>query len=370
MASTIYKRLIVNSGIFLIGASPLLYYSIAREKSVLNILKATAISTLGSISWYYYTKDTKKLEGSFNRVVFITGCDSGLGYSFAQHTTELGFTVFAGFLDVNSEGSKQLQKICGNLLVPLQLDICNEEHVQAVEERLTKFFDENPNAEFHALINNAGVMVFGEFDWQTKKLINDQIQINLFGTMRITQICLPFLRKHKGRIISIGSHCASVTLPGLAVYGATKAALHAWSDGLRLELAKYGVRVIKFVPGSFITQSKIMDRLKKDRMEIENNLTEEKQLFYNNYIENYYDYLTMIPSSNRIEKINDKKLYEKFEAALKDQNPKTIYKHEPFNYRVHHFLFKILPTKYRDLLVCRFVQLPVWKPVENEREQS
>lgn len=53
-----------------------------------------------------------------------------------------------------------------------------------------------------------------------------------------------------GRIITVTSHCALATLPGLAVYGATKAGLMAWCDGLRVEQAKYGVHVITFIPGT------------------------------------------------------------------------------------------------------------------------
>lgn len=56
-----------------------------------------------------------------------------------------------------------------------------------------------------------------------------------------------------GRVITVSSHCARTTLPGLALYSSTKAALRAWSDGLRLELAKYGVAVVQFVPGNQIS---------------------------------------------------------------------------------------------------------------------
>lgn len=55
-----------------------------------------------------------------------------------------------------------------------------------------------------------------------------------------------------GRVITVSSHCALETLPGLAVYGATKTALRAWSDGLRLELAKFGMHVVTLIPGKRI----------------------------------------------------------------------------------------------------------------------
>lgn len=63
-------------------------------------------------------------------------------------------------------------------------------------------------SEFSYLVNNAGVMCFGEFEWQTNAIIENQININLFGTMNFTRSFLPLARKYKTRIINVTSHCA------------------------------------------------------------------------------------------------------------------------------------------------------------------
>lgn len=76
-----------------------------------------------------------------------------------------------------------------------------------------------------------------------------QIGVNLIGTMRVTQLLMSVILSNKSRIIVISSHCAEEFLPGLSVYCATKAALRAWSISLRMELAKYDVKVISFIPG-------------------------------------------------------------------------------------------------------------------------
>lgn len=62
--------------------------------------------------------------------------------------------------------------------------------------------------EFSYLVNNAGVMCFGEFEWQTNAIIEHQVNVNLFGTMNFTRSFLPLARKHKTRIINVTSHCA------------------------------------------------------------------------------------------------------------------------------------------------------------------
>lgn len=91
--------------------------------------------------------------------------------------------------------------------------------------------------------------MFGEFEWQTQNLAEYQINVNILGTMRITRELMPIIRQNDGRIIVVSSHCAIDPLPGISVYAATKAALHAWTTALRIEVGKYGVNVVSFIPG-------------------------------------------------------------------------------------------------------------------------
>lgn len=115
--------------------------------------------------------------------------------------------------------------------------------------------------EFHSLINNAGIMAFGEFEWQTERMFLQQFNVNVLGPMKITHNFLPLLRKHGGRLINICSHCSLQPLPGLAAYSASKAALKFWTEGLRMELSKYGVKVIAFIPGNNCYSFSLMNSL-------------------------------------------------------------------------------------------------------------
>lgn len=92
-------------------------------------------------------------------------------------------------------------------------------------------------------------MIFGEFEWITEEQILYQVQVNLIGTMKFTQEFMPEIRAHSSRIILISSHCSIYPLPGIAVYGATKSALQAWATSLRIELKKFGINVVCFIPG-------------------------------------------------------------------------------------------------------------------------
>lgn len=134
----------------------------------------------------------------------------------------------------------------------IQLDITKIETIKAAREFVAKLLRANANLSFTALVNNAGVMTFGEFEWQTLDLIRQQLNVNLLGTMFLTKEILPIIRLYKGRIINVTSHCSLQALPSLSVYAASKVGLKFWSDALRMEMNKYGVHVIDFIPGMYM----------------------------------------------------------------------------------------------------------------------
>ena len=83
--------------------------------------------------------------GSANQIVFITGCDSGLGFSFALHAQKLGFMVLAGCLQPDGEGSKQLLQLCPERLQVLGVDITNETSVQAAVRAVEDMLVQDPD---------------------------------------------------------------------------------------------------------------------------------------------------------------------------------------------------------------------------------
>ncbi|XP_066146916.1 D-beta-hydroxybutyrate dehydrogenase, mitochondrial [Euwallacea fornicatus] len=310
---------------------------------------------------FVFTWEKQKIIANKKKVVIITGCDSGLGFSLAQHAAECGFTVIATFLTLDSKGSNEIKRLYGGYIIQIQLDITDSTSIQNAVQTMEHYFSKNAGYCLHALINNAGVMVFGEFEWQTEKLIKHQLEVNLLGTFKLTNAFCYLLRQHKGRIITVSSHCALANLPGISVYGATKAALSSWTDGLRVEMAKYGVQVISFIPGSFTTETNIMSRQLQNVQEMHENFTEEQQRFYNDYFKRYNIYLSFITSPPEPHKIQDEKLFEVFENTLLDKYPSTVYKYEPLRYKFYHFLFKFSPVQLRDYFVTKFMAMPEYK---------
>lgn len=142
------------------------------------------------------------------------------------------------------------------------------------------------------------------------------------------------------------------------MYGASKAALQAFSDGLRVELGKYGIKVTTFVPGSFITQCNIMSRQVDNVYEMFSAFTDEQRNFYEDYFKRYNSYLALLSGPSSPKKIVDENLYKKFEGALLDAKPDRVYVCENWRYTFYHTLFKIVPFRIRDFLVCKFMQMP------------
>ena len=100
-----------------------------------------------------------------------------------------------------------------------------------------------------AVVNNAATLVFADAAFQTSQLVRNQIDVNLYGVWSVSKTFLPHLIASKGRLVNIVSFCTECPLPTLSLYTATKAGVLSLSEGMRMELARFGVDVILFNPG-------------------------------------------------------------------------------------------------------------------------
>jgi len=103
------------------------------------------------------------------------------------------------------------------------------------------------------LINNAGIAVGGPLEYLPLDALRQQLEVNVVGSLGVTQAFLPLLRASRGRIIFIGSVSGRIAVPFIGPYSASKFALRAMADALRIELAPAGVRVSLVEPGSVRT---------------------------------------------------------------------------------------------------------------------
>jgi NAD(P)-dependent dehydrogenase (short-subunit alcohol dehydrogenase family) len=177
------------------------------------------------------------------KTVLITGCSSGFGFSLTKLLLREGWKVIATVR--NLETSLALKKLQHPSLKILQLDVTQASDHAAMKQYIENELDGN----LHCLINNAGYGLFGPLEE-----FRHQLEVNLFGVILLTQKCLPFLRKTRGRVINISSVFGYVAFPLQSLYVTSKFALEGFTESLYYELAPHGVQVSLVEPGAHGTR--------------------------------------------------------------------------------------------------------------------
>ncbi|XP_068156911.1 D-beta-hydroxybutyrate dehydrogenase, mitochondrial [Drosophila tropicalis] len=311
----------------------------------------------------------RQIQVDKHNVILITGCDSGLGHSLAVYCHNvLQMTVVSCCHNLQSEGAHLLRQMNSpkepHRMHTWSLDLLQPASIELVHEQMLKLLETNKDYQIMALVNNAGVMCFGDFEWQTAEQIEMQINCNLLGTMRLTRQLLPLLRRQRGRIINVTSHCGLQALPSLAPYAASKAALRSWTDALRIELQPHGMEVVNFIPGSFVMASNIAARQQQQAQQMRENFTREQHDYYDGYFERFHGYLRILSGFKAPNQLRDEELLSKFKDALTNSQPWAIYIHEPWRYRIYRYLFWISPTPLVDWLTIRFCGMPTFEDIK------
>jgi len=167
----------------------------------------------------------------------VTGASSGIGEATALHLDELGFTVFAGVR--RDEDGTALAAKTSDRLTPIRLDVTDADSIAAA----ATIVGNATEGRLHALVNNAGLSVNGPLELLSVRQIETLMQVNVIGLMAVTQALLPLLRAARGRIVNISSGHGLLAIPDKSAYAASKFAVQAISDALRVELMPFGVAV-------------------------------------------------------------------------------------------------------------------------------
>jgi NAD(P)-dependent dehydrogenase (short-subunit alcohol dehydrogenase family) len=178
--------------------------------------------------------------------ILISGASTGIGRASAVHMARLGHSVWAG---VRSQKSfDDLIKLNVQGLKPVFLDVCDEKSITSCISHITKHA-----GLLHGLLNNAGIAIGGPIEGVTIEEWRQQFEVNVFGQIRVTQVCLPLLRQSKGRIVNTSSIAGRLASPFMGPYSASKFAFEAISDSLRREVRKQGIYVSLVEPGPINT---------------------------------------------------------------------------------------------------------------------
>ena len=181
--------------------------------------------------------------GKNNQVILLTGASSGIGYDTAVALAKQGHKVYAAARR-------------GELMEPLREwrcaapNGCHRRRVDAARGADPA----RPRGAHHVLVNNAGYGFFGAVENVPMDDARNQLEVNIFGLVRLCQLVLPTMRKqHSGRIVNISSVAGKTVLYYGGWYHVSKYAVEALSDALRIEVQPFGIDVVIIEPGSIKT---------------------------------------------------------------------------------------------------------------------
>jgi NAD(P)-dependent dehydrogenase (short-subunit alcohol dehydrogenase family) len=200
------------------------------------------------------------------KVVLITGCSSGIGREAARRFARAGFQVHAsmrrpqdgsGGAELRAEAEAQ-----GWALYTPALDVTSDESVTSAVAALLA----QTGGRLDVLVNNAGHYLVGTVEEMTPDELRAQLETNVVGVQRVIRAVLPAMRaRGQGAIVNVSSVAGRVALPVVSAYHASKWALEALSEGLRYEVAPFGIRVAIVEPGPFRTSLHANERRSPQR---------------------------------------------------------------------------------------------------------
>lgn len=174
-------------------------------------------------------------------VVLITGSSSGIGHALCHSFADRGFRVVA-----TARRPESLKSLAAQGMATLPLDVTSTADIQAAIAAVLE-----QEGRLDVLVNNAGYGLFGPLLDISPSALEKQFHTNVFAPLAIIQAVAPIMKRQgQGLILNIGSISGVITTPFAGAYCGSKAALHALSDALRMELAPFGIRVVTVQPGA------------------------------------------------------------------------------------------------------------------------
>lgn len=268
--------------------------------------------------------------------VLVTGAGRGIGKAITEHLAARGWDVIAG---VRSErDAEAIAALAPQRISSVILDVTDAGHIAALNESLPERLD--------AVVNNAGIVVSGPIEAVTPEDWRKQLEINVIGQLAVTRAVLPRLRASRGRVVFISSVNGRMSMSLVGAYCASKFALEAAADALRMELRPWRISVAIVEPAQTDTD---MWRTADDMAdEAEAALAPEHRALYARHLAGFKK---TIPVSQRLA-VPAGKVSAVVEEALTARRPRARYV-VGVGPKLQVALITKLPTSVRDLVLRR-----------------
>lgn len=273
--------------------------------------------------------------------VLVTGASRGIGKAITEHLAARGWDVIAGVRsqpDAEAVAAANPQRISA-----VTLDVTDPEHIDALATSLP--------ADLDGVVNNAGIAVAGAVEAVSVDDWRKQLEVNVVGQIAVTQEVLPRLRKSRGRIVFISSVNGRLSMPLMGAYSASKFALEAAADALRVELSPWHIPVIVVEPAQ--TDTDMWRTADEMVAEVEAGLTPEHRELYAKHIAGMKKFIPIAQRSA----VSPTKVSAVVEQALTAGRPRARYV-VGLGPKVQVGLMTKLPSRVRDRAVRRVFGLP------------
>ncbi|KTD35270.1 short chain dehydrogenase/reductase family transporter protein [Legionella moravica] len=271
------------------------------------------------------------------KIIFITGCSSGIGYETVFALQKRGHRVIA-----SCRKSEDVARLIEEGVEALLMDVSESSSITNAFSELLKL----TSGRLDVLINNAGYGQAGALEDISRSVIRQQFETNVFGLLELTNLAVPVMRKQgSGRIINVSSILGIISMPMRGAYNASKYAVEGLSDTLRLELKSSGIDVICIEPGPI--DSRFRDNaVDRSLQHIDIN---------NSFFKNQYEVMLTSYKQNKADSIFTKKpdaVIKKLIHAIEAKHPKPKY---PVTFPAYLFIVlkRIFSTRLLDKIILK-----------------
>jgi len=278
--------------------------------------------------------------------VVVTGASTGIGRAAALRLDGMALRVFAGVR--RDEDLRSLAEDAGPLLHPLRLDVTDASSVDAAAETVSS---ELNGGRLLGIVNNAGIAVGGPVEFVPLEDWRRQLEVNVIGYVSMMQRFLPLLRQHRGRIVNISSIGGRFSQPFVGPYVASKHAVEAVSDALRIELRPWGIDVVLIEPGAVATP--LWERGMRAADAMRSVAPPQLERLYGRANE----VMMRVAKREGERGVPPQRVADAIVEALMARRPHTRYT-VGMDARGMAFVRRVLPDRWRDEIIFRFTGLP------------
>lgn len=265
------------------------------------------------------------------KVVLITGASSGIGYDTAEALARQGHCVYAA-----ARRTALMEPLKAFGVHVIQMDVTDEDSMRQGVELLL-----HDEGRLDVLVNNAGYGYFGALENVPMDEARRQLEVNVFGLARLTQLVIPIMRKQgSGRIINTSSVAGKMSIYLGGWYCTTKYAVEAYSDALRMELKPFGIDVVKIEPGAIKTNWGVIAADNLEQSSLGTSYEETGKRWADSM---RWFYQTNIPSSPSV-------ITKVICRAVNSRHPRACYSRGRFSF-MGRAMHAVLPIRWWDAIM-------------------